>query len=93
VFAGQMGGGAVGPSGYDGFAGFVCFNLSAGRWLIDLGKGKAVALLDVEDRVVAEHERGAFLLLVRRLLVVFPVLQLLVEHNRSTFFVFAHRAF
>ena len=79
MFAGQMGGGAVGPSGYDGLAGFVCLNLSAGSWLIDLGECKAVALLDVEDGVIAEHEREAFLLLVRRLLVIFPVLQPLVE--------------
>jgi hypothetical protein len=73
VFTGQMKGGAVGPSGYDGFAGFVCLNLSGGCWLIDLGKVETVALLDIEDGVIAEYERNAFLLFVRPIGIVLSV--------------------
>jgi hypothetical protein len=47
VFAGQMKGWAVGPSGYDGFAGFVCLNLIGGCWLIEMlvFGGVAIVLL------------------------------------------------
>ena len=69
MFAGQMKGGAIGPSGHDGFASFVGFNFVRLCWLLDLGKGEAVALLDIEHRVIAEDERSAFFLRVRCRLV------------------------
>ena len=58
VFAGQMEGGAVIPPADDGLAGLVCLNLIGGSGLIDLRKGKAVALLNVEDGVIAEPRKG-----------------------------------
>ena len=57
---GQMKGGAVFPSGNDGFAGFVRVDLRGGGGLLDdLRKREAVALLHVENRVVAKNEGGA----------------------------------
>jgi antitoxin HigA-1 len=45
--------GAVLPSHYDAFAEFVFVNLRRGRRLLDLREREAVALLHVENRVVA----------------------------------------
>ena len=76
-----------------GFASFVCFNFVRLRWLLDLGKGEAVALLDIKHRVVAEDERSAFFLRVRWRLVFLRAAQLLVKNNLCAFLAFAHRTF
>ena len=71
MFAGQMKGGAIGPSDHNGFASFVGFNFVRLCWLIDMGKGEPVALLNIKNRVVAEDEGSAFSLRVRCRLVLF----------------------
>src|SRR5260370_9370057 len=57
---GQMKSGAVLPSGHDGFASLVRVDLLGGGGLLDdLWEREAVALLHVENGVIAENEGGA----------------------------------
>jgi hypothetical protein len=55
----EMERGAVLPFGDDALADFVFVDLRRGRRLLDFRKRKAVALLHIENRVVAENKRNA----------------------------------
>jgi len=61
-FAGQLETRPIAPSADNGFAGLVQFNFIGLRWMLDPGKREAVALLDIENRVIGEEERGAAIL-------------------------------
>ena len=62
-FAGQLEAGPIAPFADNGFAGLVHFNFIGLGRLLDLRKCEAVALFDVENRVIGENEGGAAVLL------------------------------
>jgi len=85
--------GAILPSGNDAFAEFVFADLRRDGGLRDFRKREAVALLHVENRVVAKNE-GNTLILARCFLVFRGVLgKLLVKDYRRTVLAFADTAF
>ena len=85
--------GAIRPSIYDGFAGFVFVNLRRGRGPLDFRKGEAVALLHVENCVVTKNKRDA-VILARVFFVFLGVFgKLLAKDNRRSAFAFADIAF
>jgi hypothetical protein len=91
---GQMKGGAVLPSGNDGFASLVRVDLRGGGGLLDdLRKREAVALLDVEDGVIAENEGGAVVLFAGAFVFFLAVAELLVKDNLRPFLSLADGAF
>jgi hypothetical protein len=85
--------GAVLPSGNDAFAEFVFVDLWRNGRLRDFRKREAVALLHVENRVMAKNEGNA--LILARCFLVFRVAfgKLLIKDNRRTVLAFADTAF
>ena len=80
--------GTILPSGDDTFAEFVIINLRRGRGLLDFRKLEAVALLHVENRVVAKNKRDAAIL-ARVFFVFLGVFgKLLIKDNLRTLFAF-----
>ena len=59
----------------------------------DLRECEAVALFHVEDRVVAEHERGLLLLLISRIRTLPGITELFVEDNLCAFLALSHGTF
>ena len=85
--------GAILPSGDNAFAEFVFADLRRDGGLRDFRKREAVALLHVENRVVAKNEGNA-LILARCFLVFRGVFgKLLVKDNRRAVLAFADTAF
>jgi hypothetical protein len=91
--AGQMQGWAVLPSRHDAFAYFVLVDLRRVCGLLDLWKREAVALLHVENCVVAEHEGDALIVVAGFLVVLGVFWKLLVKDNRRSVFTFTDGAF
>jgi hypothetical protein len=73
--------------------GFVHVNLRRVLGLLDLRKRETVALLHVENRVVAENERNALILGSALLAFRGALGKLLVKDNRRSVFAFADIAF
>ena len=92
-FAGQVKTGPIAPSAYNGLAGVVDFNIIGPDWLLNLGKSEAVALLNIEHRMVGENKGRAALRLVGLLIVfLLAVRQLLVENDLRTLLALANTA-
>jgi len=81
--------GAVLPSGNDAFAKFVFVDLRRNRGLRDFRKREAVALLHVENRVVAENERNAVILAGGVFFILSIFGKLFIEDNRRSMLAFA----
>jgi len=92
-FAVQVKAWPIAPSAYNGLASFVDYSFIGQDRLLNLGKSEAVALLNIEHRMVGENKGCAALRLVG-LLVVFllAVGQLLIENDLRTLLALANTA-
>jgi len=85
--------GAALPSGDDALAEFVFVNFRRNGRLRDFRQRETVALLHIENRVMAENERNA-LILPGRVFVLLRIFgKLLIKDNRCSMLAFADAAF
>ena len=81
------------PSGDDAFADFVFVNLRRDGRLRDFRQRETIALLHVENRVVAKNERNALIHAGSVFVVLCVFEKLLVKDNRCSVLAFADAAF
>src|SRR6266536_5395777 len=86
----QMQSRAIGPPGNDGLAGLVLlYRVRGCRRLLDLRGGQALALLNVENGVIGQHERAAAVFVLDRSFILrVAVAELLIENDLSTLLTF-----
>src|ERR1700676_4304015 len=79
----QMESRGTGPPGDEGFAGLVLrYRVRGYRRLLDLRDGQALALLNVENGVIGQHERAAAVFVLdRRFILRVAVAELLIEND------------